>query len=55
VMIRDSIAPGSPYPYPHPDWSVVPASGRVVSSIETSAVIRACERAISEQAGNVSC
>jgi ADP-heptose:LPS heptosyltransferase len=55
VMIRNSIAPGSPYPYQHPDWAVTPTSGRVVSSIETSAVVEACERALSERAGNVSC
>ncbi|MGO9586021.1 MAG: glycosyltransferase family 9 protein [Limisphaerales bacterium] len=55
VMIRNSIAPGSPYPYQHPDWAVIPTSGRVVSSIETSAVIEACERALNERAGNVSC
>jgi ADP-heptose:LPS heptosyltransferase len=54
VMIRDSIAPGSPYPYQHPDWAVTPTSGRDVSSIETAAVIEACARAISERAGLVS-
>jgi ADP-heptose:LPS heptosyltransferase len=47
VMIRNSIAPGSPYPYQHPDWAVTPTSGRVVSSIETGAVIGACARAFS--------
>jgi ADP-heptose:LPS heptosyltransferase len=51
VMIRDSIAPGNPYPYQHPDWAVTPTSGRDVSSIETGAVIEACARAISERAG----
>jgi ADP-heptose:LPS heptosyltransferase len=55
VMIRDSTAPGSPYPYQHPDWAVTPTSGRVVSSIETSAVIEACERALSERAGSAFC
>jgi len=51
VMIRDSIAPGNPYPYQHPDWAVTPTSGRDVSSIETDAVIEACTRAISERTG----
>jgi ADP-heptose:LPS heptosyltransferase len=55
VMTRDSIAPGSPYPYQHPDWVVIPTNGRDVSSIETSAVIEACTRAFSERAGNASC
>lgn len=54
VMIRDSIAPGSPHPYQHPDWAVTPTSGWDVSSIETGAVIEACARAISERAGLVS-
>ena len=51
VMIRDSVTPGSPYPFQHPDWAVTPTSGRDVSSIETGAVIEACARAISERAG----
>jgi hypothetical protein len=51
-MIRDSIAPGSPYPYQHPDWAVIPTSGRDTSGIETGVVIEACARAFSEQAGN---
>jgi ADP-heptose:LPS heptosyltransferase len=55
VMIRDSVTPGSPYPYQHPDWAVIPTNGRHVSSIETSAVIGACTRAFSERAGNASC
>ena len=55
VMTRDSIAPGSPYPYQHPNWAVIPTNGRDVSSIETGAVIEACTRAFSEQAGNASC
>jgi ADP-heptose:LPS heptosyltransferase len=55
VMIRSSVAPGSPYPYQHPDWVITPTNGRDVSSIETSAVIEACTRAFSERAGNASC
>jgi len=51
VMIRDSIAPGNPYPYQHPDWAVTPTSGRDIPGIETGAVIEACARAISERAG----
>ena len=55
VMIRDSIVPGSPYPYQHPDWAVIPTSGRVISSIETSVVDEACARAVSGRAGSASC
>lgn len=55
VMIRNSIAPGSPYPFQHPDWAVTPVIGRDVSSIETGAVIEACARAFTEPVGNASC
>jgi hypothetical protein len=55
VMIINSIAPGSSYPYQHPDWTVIPTSGRDVSRIETGAVIEACAQAFTERAGNVSC
>ena len=51
VMIRDSIAPGSPYPYQHPDWAVIPATGRDVPGIETGVVIEACTQAYTERAG----
>jgi ADP-heptose:LPS heptosyltransferase len=55
VMIRNSVAPGSPYPFQHPDWAVIATNGRDVSSIETGTVIEACARAFTERAGNVSC
>ena len=55
VMISDSVAPGSPNPFQHPEWVVTPANGRGISSIETGAVIGACTRAFSERAGNASC
>jgi hypothetical protein len=50
-----SIGTGSPYPFNHPDWTVIPANGRGIPSIETDAVIEACARAFTEQGGNVSC
>jgi ADP-heptose:LPS heptosyltransferase len=55
VMIRNSIAPGSPYPYQHPDWAITPTNGRNVSNIETSSVIEACTRAFTGRVGNASC
>ena len=55
VMISDSVAPGSPNPFQHPEWVVTPANGRGIFSIETGAVIGACTRAFSERAGNASC
>jgi len=54
VMTQQSIAPGCPYPYQHPDWSVTPIRGSDVPNIETGAVIEACARASSEQAGGAS-
>jgi ADP-heptose:LPS heptosyltransferase len=55
VMLRDSVAPGSPYPFQHPDWAVTPTSGRDIPGIEPGVVIEACTRAFTERAGNVSC
>jgi ADP-heptose:LPS heptosyltransferase len=55
VMIRDSVAPGSPYPFQHPEWAVTSTGGREISSIETDAVIEACARAFTEQGGNAFC
>jgi ADP-heptose:LPS heptosyltransferase len=54
VMIRDSIAPGRPFPYQHPDWAVTPMNGQDVSSIETGAVIEACAQTLAKQAGPAS-
>jgi ADP-heptose:LPS heptosyltransferase len=54
VMIRSSAVPGSPYPYQHPDWMVIPEPGRGVSGMETHAVIEACARAFHEQTGQAS-
>ena len=54
VMIRDSIAPGRPFPYQHPDWAVTPMNGQDVSSIETGAVIEACAQTLAQQAGQAS-
>ncbi|MGO8836658.1 MAG: glycosyltransferase family 9 protein [Limisphaerales bacterium] len=50
VMTQHAIVPGTPHPYQHPDWSVTPATGRDMASIETSSVIEACERAFNERA-----
>ena len=54
VMTRDSIAPGKPFPYRHPDWAVTPMNGRDVASIETGAVIEACAQTLAQQAGQAS-
>ena len=54
VMVMNSMAPGSPFPYQHPDWTVAPPDGRGVLGIEPGTVITACTRAVNEQAGNVS-
>jgi ADP-heptose:LPS heptosyltransferase len=54
VMTRDSIAPGKPFPYQHPDWAVTPMNGRDVSSIETGAVIEECAQTLAPQAGQAS-
>jgi ADP-heptose:LPS heptosyltransferase len=48
VMIMNSIAPGSAFPFQHPDWAVVPITGDNVSEIQTGAVIEACVRAFAE-------
>jgi len=55
VMIMRSNRPGSPHPFQHADWAVTPSAGKTVADIQNGAVIEACERAFSEQAGNVSC
>ena len=51
VMIQHALVLGTPHPYQHPDWSVTPASGADVSSIEPDAVIAACARAFNEHTG----
>ena len=55
VMTQHTMVPGSPHPYQHPDWSVTPAGGSDISSLQTSTVIDACARAMKEQAGNAFC
>jgi ADP-heptose:LPS heptosyltransferase len=54
VMIRDSITPGRPFPYQHPEWAVFPMNGLDVSSIETGAVIEACAPTLAQPAGQAS-
>lgn len=48
VMIMDSTAPGSAYPFQHPNWTVTPHRGGNVPSITTSNVLAACERMLNE-------
>jgi ADP-heptose:LPS heptosyltransferase len=48
VMIMDSTAPGSAYPFQHPNWTVTPHRGGNVPSITTSDVLAACERVLNE-------
>jgi ADP-heptose:LPS heptosyltransferase len=55
VMIMHSNAAGASHPFQHPDWTVTPPAGKMVSEIQVTAVQEACDRAFSEPAGNVSC
>ena len=55
VMLMGTNAPGSTHPFQHADWTVTPPAGKTVFEIPTAAVIEACARVFSEQAGNVSC
>jgi len=55
VMIMQSNRPGSSHPFQHADWAVTSPAEGPVSEIQTGVVIKACEQAFSEPAGNVSC
>ena len=48
VMVRNTLASGSPYPYRHPEWALVPDSGRDISRVAVDRVVDACERALAE-------
>jgi ADP-heptose:LPS heptosyltransferase len=48
VMIMASAKPGRCHPFQHADWTVTPAVGGVVSSIEAGRVIEACAQALAE-------
>jgi len=48
VMLMGSTGPGSCYPFRHPDWAVVPAERRPVSSIEPAAINEVCARVLAE-------
>jgi ADP-heptose:LPS heptosyltransferase len=55
VMLMHSNAPGTSHPFQHPDWAVIPPTGKPVAEIQLAAALAACEQAFSEPAGNVSC
>jgi ADP-heptose:LPS heptosyltransferase len=55
VMLMGVNTPGSTHPFQHADWTVTPPAGKTVFEIPTATVIEACDRAFTEQAGNVSC
>jgi ADP-heptose:LPS heptosyltransferase len=43
VMLMYSNAPGTSHPFQHADWTVTPPAGKMVSEIQTAAVIAACD------------
>lgn len=49
LMLQQSVLPGNPHPFGHPDWAVVPEIPLTVPEIPLAAVIAACERAIGER------
>ena len=55
VMLMRSNAPGTSHPFQHPDWAVASPTGIAAAEIPVEAVMAACEQAVSEPAGNVSC
>ena len=50
LAIIPSTAPGSKYPFLHPEWAITASAGVDISSIGAEAVIAACERALAETA-----
>jgi ADP-heptose:LPS heptosyltransferase len=51
VMLMNSLHPGSPCPYAHPDWALVSPGGKVVLELEPAKVVRRAEAALSETRG----
>ncbi len=45
VMLMHHGRQGRPHPFRHPEWSVLPESGRDIATIQLPAVIAACEEA----------
>jgi ADP-heptose:LPS heptosyltransferase len=54
VMLMNSVAPGRPHPFRHADWAIAPPNGHIISNIQTSTVIQACERSFAEMNSTVS-
>jgi len=48
VMLMGSTGPGSATPLGHDEWAIAPSATGSVPSIETAAVIQACEAALRE-------
>ncbi|SRR6266568_1260716 len=48
AAIISSTAPGSNYPFQHPEWAVTPPGGQNISAITTETVIEACGHAFTE-------
>jgi ADP-heptose:LPS heptosyltransferase len=55
LMLMHDVKPGSPVPFQHPEWTVVPAQGTDITTIPVADIVTATERAFNESAGNVSC
>jgi ADP-heptose:LPS heptosyltransferase len=49
VMLMGSAGPGSCHPFGHPEWAVVPGTGKPVAAVMPEAVIQACAAAVAEQ------
>jgi len=48
VMIMESSAPGHAFPFQHPEWVITAPPGKPIATIQTGAVIKACEQAVAE-------
>jgi ADP-heptose:LPS heptosyltransferase len=44
VMIMNSNKPGASHPFQYSGWTITPPSGKVVSEIQTTAVIETCQK-----------
>jgi ADP-heptose:LPS heptosyltransferase len=49
VMLMGSAGPGSCHPFGHPEWAVVPPTGKPVAAVMPEAVNQACAAAVAEQ------